>query len=545
MRPVARPSLGVPTAAAVLLVAAALGSVSLVLPFGRDQGTFAFVADRCLRGDVLYRDVYFDKPPMTVATYALAQVAFGRTMTAIRILDLLWASACAVLVASIGARLVPRGGRALPLLSAVLFAYSWAGLDYWNAAQAEGWLLLPTLLSVWLVLRVRPGGDGGRSGLMRGAAGAGAAAAFAFLFKYTAGLGIVVPAVLAFGAARTPRERRGACVALAAGFAVPVLAALLALGVAGAFDGFLDSQARWLSRYAGVREDTGFASAIRQFTGYFRAAYPLPALLGVTGAAWTVARLLAPGRRREVLRVPALLGLWTAASALGVILQGKYFVYHFLPMVPPLALLGAWCAVDALGALRDRVRAPALPRALAAALLIGLLLAPSYRARIRDLLDVAGGAVPRQEYWARPAFATLDFSLRDDLRLVRFLEQRTRSGDRVDIWGFEPLVNWLADRPPVGRFAYNVPLAGAAHLPALRREYVTTLRSDPPEWFVVQRGDAIPFTVGHAEDSQGRLREFPELARFVQERYEPCGAVGSLDQLRRPDEPRFLVLRRR
>jgi hypothetical protein len=66
------------------------GSVSLIYPFGRDQATYAFMGDAILHGMTLYRDVPIGLPPMTVLVHVIAFVLFGRTMVAIRILDLLW-----------------------------------------------------------------------------------------------------------------------------------------------------------------------------------------------------------------------------------------------------------------------------------------------------------------------------------------------------------------------------------------------------------------------------------------------------------------------
>jgi hypothetical protein len=42
----------------VILATLLFGSVSLIFPFGRDQGIHAFIADSALRGKTVYRDVF-------------------------------------------------------------------------------------------------------------------------------------------------------------------------------------------------------------------------------------------------------------------------------------------------------------------------------------------------------------------------------------------------------------------------------------------------------------------------------------------------------
>ena len=50
--------------------AALCGSVSLIYPFGRDQGSYGYAGWVLLDGGVPYRDVFVFKPPMTVVVHA-------------------------------------------------------------------------------------------------------------------------------------------------------------------------------------------------------------------------------------------------------------------------------------------------------------------------------------------------------------------------------------------------------------------------------------------------------------------------------------------
>src|SRR2546423_1501689 len=61
----------------------------LTFSFGRDQGIYAMVGDGIVHGKMPYRDLWDFKPPGIFLVYALAQVLFGHSMLAIRILEVL------------------------------------------------------------------------------------------------------------------------------------------------------------------------------------------------------------------------------------------------------------------------------------------------------------------------------------------------------------------------------------------------------------------------------------------------------------------------
>src|SRR5690349_1844170 len=68
----------------------AFSSLTILLySFGRDQGIYAVVADTILDGGMPYRDAWDFKPPGIFLTYALAQGLFGKSMLAIRLLEVL------------------------------------------------------------------------------------------------------------------------------------------------------------------------------------------------------------------------------------------------------------------------------------------------------------------------------------------------------------------------------------------------------------------------------------------------------------------------
>src|SRR3989442_15997030 len=55
-------------------------------PFERDEGVYATIAQRLLRGDIPYRDLFDNKPPLIYGWYTFSFLLFGETVAAPRII---------------------------------------------------------------------------------------------------------------------------------------------------------------------------------------------------------------------------------------------------------------------------------------------------------------------------------------------------------------------------------------------------------------------------------------------------------------------------
>lgn len=515
-----------PAIAVVLVATLLLGSVSLIYPFGRDQGIHAYIADAMLSGKVVYRDVFNIKPPLTTPVHAAALLLFGHSMTSIRILDLLWTMAVTLLVFF----LVYRGsGRRWAAASAAcIYPLLYYLLSFWHTAQTDGWLNLPVagalLLGHTAVRR------NGRMAWLKWA-GAGLLIGVATLFKYTAG--IVLPLLAVVLLWRTQRARAKGLVALVAGFAVSLAVAALALVVTGAMPAFIESQFRLVPAYSRISPGAGLLSGLGLGV---RQMFKEPGLrptgvvlvLGLAGAIFLFLRLRSKEPGRALL---PLLGLvWFAAGAISLLSQGKFFNYHYLGLIGAAALLSG-SAFSAIGGRLRRTSA----RAVVLLGLVALLgIVSGYPHRLGVLYQVASGSVPLQAYWRSPLHNSgRDFSLGADLALVDYVTEHTEPGDRVYIWGYEPLVYFLSRRPTVSRFIYNFPLVVSWSPPGFERELLTALERDPPVLFIVAHGDQTPWVTGHNLDSFQALLESDSLRTFVERIYRPEARINRFDVYRR------------
>jgi hypothetical protein len=273
---------------------------------------------------VIYRDVWFDKPPLVPAIYLLWGVKIGWLLRLAGAIYALWAS---LLAYAIGTRL---WSRREGYFAAALIAF-FLTFDTHSAVlplAADLLLLVPHLAAICLALRGR-------------AFEAGVAAGIGFLFNAKAVLVLAACALFAWPA----------IVPLAAGFILPNMVGLAWLGITGALPGYVDQVWRWPAQYAGspVVSDPVWNGVVRTVNWLgFHAAIAVGAILF-----WW---------RERKWRFIA----WTALCYAGVVLGWRFFPRYFFLLLPPMAI----AAARGLALLRSRI---------CAALVIGALCVPAVR----------------------------------------------------------------------------------------------------------------------------------------------------------------------
>jgi hypothetical protein len=516
-----------------ILLALLLGLPHLLYPFGKDQGEYAYLGWAWLNGEVIYRDVFNVKPPLTHLLHALAQSLFGHQMIAIRLLDLAWQSATAGLLAAIAWRLYRRPLAAL--LAGAVYALTYFAADFWHAAQTDGFINLFASLAVLLYLA----GLSGRRAIAWLASGL--FIGLAALLKYPIGLLLPLLGIHLLLLERADgRLSDRLCAAgrpwllIAAGFALPLLAVVVQLASSGALPEFLAIQLGYIPRYnAGFQGSEGYLS----FSGRALA----EALEGGGVLGWFLAiflaELLLSGLGRPWTRRQWIVPLWGLAALAHLIVQAKYYPYHMWPLLAPQALMAAHLALnltDIAGRLSRHAR-PAAAR-IAPLVALGLCLLPGSPYRRPDLAQahrevwqVAAGEVALDDLYRRPQFGQLGwgvFASRANLEVADYLRAHTVSREPVFIWAFEPGIYYSAERRSVSRFIYNFPLMGRFAWPQYRDELLAELRATPPAKFLVAKGDAQPWLTGVESDSTAALANFPELAALLETGYRPAAEIG-------------------
>ncbi len=347
-------------------------------------------------GLTLYRDFWFDKPPLLPAFYMLAGAIDG---VPLRILGAAHALAVCILIFA-AARLRWSEREGYQAAAAMAFFLTFDTHSSAIPVAADALMLAPHVAAMLLTWKRMP-------------FAAGLAAGTAFLCNSK---GIFVAAACLIWNWR-------AFPALAGGFAIPNIVALAHLWSHGALLPYYDQVWKWGRIYAGVTfvAEPWKNGAIRSANWLgFHAAL-------VLAAAWFWLR----DRTGDGMKWAG----WVAVSMIAVGLGWRFFPRYFYQLLPVLTLAGA------------RGFTIAGPRLRAAILLAALV--PMVRFGPRYAMLAAG-----EDTWADSA---MDRDSRDVSRLVRTMAQR---GDTLLVWGFRPEIYVYTGLHAGTRFLDSQPLTG-------------------------------------------------------------------------------------
>ena len=511
--------------------------------YGRDQGIYAMVARSVVAGGMPYRDAWDFKPPGIFLVYAATRAILGSSQTGIRVVEVVG------LVAMIAAmvRLTGEwwGDRRIGLLAGAIAVLVHAQLDFWHTAQPESFGGMVTIFALALLGPVmgNPAAEvrAESRSMTRRLVIAGALFGFAGLLKPPlAGGGAVVAAALGLrilgerGLSRPGLRAalRPAGLVLLGG-AAPFVACLLWFGARGALSNLRDvlfvftphyTKLSWVGETVPGMVYWGFTEWLCNYTS-----------VATVGVLLCLAYPRAPRERFGVGVVGAVIAVHVA----GVIMQGKFFPYHYGATWPLTALLAA------LGFHRLWERlAPRGPLGVVG-FFVAIVLVALGRTATKDLdksfLQRCGERVavftrsPRDQGAVDRLASVADVNAAANREVATFLRDRVPASRRVFVWGFEPVIYDLADRSPATRYLYDVPQRVAWARDRERQILMDDLVVGHPAAIVVERHDVFPMVTGDAIDSADTLRSFPALSELIATRYSLSVTIEDFDvYLERP-----------
>lgn len=446
-----------PVDQALVVAAAAFGSVTLTFPFGRDQALFYYVGrEWALRGVVPYRDVYENKTPFIHALHALLIAVAGEAMWPIRAAEIV-----AVLVmGALAGRLAtkpgerPRGG----VCGAATFAASVFYFGYFpfqDTANCEIWCALFSAASI--VVATRSVSPSAWVELV-----AGLFFSLAVLAKPPALCLAPLTAWALASRARSsgPLVSRRTAVALAASVAGAALVPAV-IGVYFSAHGALSSLT-----------DIVFG-ANRYFTAHGRLTGSLGEITRETYRAvdWfipfsyvcviaSVAAVVRAFRRGDAER--ARRDAWPLAAAscayAAIFWQGKFFIYHYALLVLPFSVWAANVYTDAselLSVQRSRLSAffPAAYAIALASLIVAMTPHDIWLSRAGNTALWMTGAISWDELTGR--FSSVYIDMRSAARAGAWLRVNTEADDTLLVRGYEPEIYAFAQRRSTARFFWT------------------------------------------------------------------------------------------
>jgi len=507
----------------------------LTYPLGRDQGEFATIGRGISGNRIPYVDLWNPKPPAVFYVYALAISLFGRTIVAIRLIDLLIAPVLLWAAYWLGRRLAsdPARSRRAGLFSALLTGVFYFTETFWTLSQNDGIALLPMMLAMVCALSAAEHALQGRRSWPLALA-SGVLCGIAFWFKYPFALFALALAGAYVLILR--RVRWGDVLAFSAGNVLMLAGGVGYLAVIGAFDAWLQSAFVTSSYTALGLNWNDFSEALRIATGYRSLHWGLLFVLALTG----VVVIFIHTRRNQRNPTPSpakiqanhagwALLLWLLLSFAMMAIQGKAYDYHWLPMLPPLALLGA-VGIDGIFAWIGGKGHKTTERALTVVSGIGLAAALALVVWGRAFPYLTG-AQDRLTY--AQTFQAGEFIARESEEAAAYLRERVQPTDSLYIWGFRPEIYYLSELYPATRFIFNFPLVAPWYPEEWREENVELLWAALPPYVIVAQVDYMPWVTGIEADSNTLLQSYEELNDWLIYNYEPDTQIGNLFLWRR------------
>ncbi|HVX65519.1 MAG TPA: hypothetical protein VHA11_02900 [Bryobacteraceae bacterium] len=421
-----------------------------------------------LRGRMLYRDVWFDKPPLVPTVYLLWGAETGWPL---RAAGALFAIAACWLLYRFARELwgEDEGRLAACLLGFFLiFGIPSALLPL----AADSLTLVPHIAAVYLAWRGRPLWSGATAGL-------------AFLFN--------AKAVFVLLACLGWQYRSAGW--LLAGFAIPNAAALGWLAATGALRDWYE-QVWWLG--ALYARSTFVSNPLREgalrtvnWIGFHAAL--------VAGAAWFFAR------ERKTGRLP--FALWGVAALASVAGGWRFFPRYYLALLP-LAALAAARGLALLGKRR-------------AVVVLLLLLVPLARFGSRYALLARDLAQGRQTQWN-------DIAMDQASRAAAgFITARAHPGDTLFVWGYRPDLYAYTRMPAATRFLESQPLSGV-----FADRHLFASAAVAPEWAARHRAELARSRPDFVVDGLAAfnpalaITAYPDLRPWLAQ-YREAGRAGS------------------
>lgn len=495
---------------------------NLSFPVGRDQATYCLIGQGLWDGQLLYRDLWDNKPPGVFFVYAVVVRLSGPVMWSVGMLDILLLLANSYLLFRFAQRYL---GTPAAAVGTIVGAAWHCSASYVHASQPEGLLLL-FILSAYSLLGPRE-----KNRVLRAFA-AGLLLGAAFWTKYTALAFFPLVALapyLEFTALDEPRRRLGFNVplrdlwlrtcALGAGLAVVSVGILAYFLLSGAWAAFREAQFEVLLRY-------GTMGLERSRLGLEAASEVYRQLGPWNEAAVAVALVIAWAQRGLARMLPVALAIVMGLAA--ALLPGRFHPYYFETVFPFLALCWGYVGFKMWGGfkvLRDALtqRSWRMARGLSWLMLANMIYALALSQGLYAVRDYQLFAKwvddPRGSYAVYNPQHPLE-KLADQLRVIDYLKANSAADDMVYVWGTAPLINFLAQRRSPGRFVSNLGLISPWGPRHWRVELMRELEAKRPRFVVAARHDAIPKVSETWKDSEQFLEDFPPLATLISSRYD-------------------------
>lgn len=464
---------------------------------GRDQANWLTVAMALEHGSVMYRDVAVVNTPGLGFIFAVVNMMTGAPELTPWIVHSL--TVLVTILAGYGlvsATSGPAAARGAALLAAILWPQT---MGWWELAQKDG-VAFMFALSAMAVFAQNPN----RIGLNLLAGALFGAAVFT---KTSAAIYALPGAVLLI----TESKSIGALLRRAVWISIGVIVFLLLPAIYLTLnDAWASAKASLIDRalaYGGFQRLSPLEILRKlwsQITSYFWFALLLPAVL--VG--------LPLGRKK----IPVALIAMLLTTVFAVVIQGRGWVYHSVPVAASTALILGTC----IGLILEnggRLQRGLSILLVTAAALISL---DANRQRLSEYGKALIQEAPTD--WYDKTFNVRGKAGPSESRKVaKWIKTVTNLDERIFVWGMESQIYILSDRMFIGPSFADAPIwhpqlakDKPAYFEKKSLSFLSEINATPPKVFIIARNDANPV---EPMDSDDALQTLPSLAAFIEQNY--------------------------
>lgn len=457
----------------------------LAYPLGRDQGTYANIAQAIRGGGLPYIDMWDIKPPTIYYLYAAAFSIFGATPPAVHALDFIFVPLTLIPLYPLARRLagISAARWTMMILPVFYFTETFASIS-----QSDSLVIMPMTWAVWCVFRAGDAQRGSRAAFFWSIVAGGLCALVLWFKHYYVAFALALALEHVLHRRSLPWREGIAFGVGGIGVALPIFLYVQQTG--------MWAEMLYVAQGTAAYSAQSFISAqalLEQFSHYLAFRWSHWGVFLVLAGLSIFGRFQPNGRLRWV-------GLWLIAGLAFVFIQGKGFDTHWLPLLPPLTLLAAAGLDGILSRLGQLDRRIGYAFAGVMFILLGGILAKD--TWVRGWPYFTGQVGPRA--YARQ-FQAGDIKADDSWRIAQWLRERYPEGETIYVWGFRPEVIFMAGLRPATRFQMHFPLVGNSYPNEWKQENVDTLWQVLPPVVIVMRADYMPWVTGVNDDSNTLL----------------------------------------
>jgi hypothetical protein len=452
----------------VIIAAAVIRGQLLSIPFERDEGEYAYIAQQMLKGVPPYVSAYSMKLPGIYVVYALIISVFGQTHTAVHLGLLIFNAATIFVIFLLAKKLfrsiaaVAAGGAYAVLSMTAQVSGLWA--------NAEHFVVLPALVGLLLICN-----SNGKIGHVRLLI-AGLLFGFAFIIKQH---GIFFPMfgalyLLYSGLCNKPVKWIKVIVTqivFAAGAVTPFVLVCFFFWRNGTFDKF------WFWTFTYAR---GYVTAVPLDLVWELFAWPAGIMIEEGFPIWflSIFGFFAVTVIKRYRRWAVLAAGFFIFSFLAVC-PGFYFRGHYFIFLLPAAAILAGAGLAAIDVLFQRIMPVILRVFIIGVIGLGAVGYSLYQQR-EYLFELSPEDVCRKVYDVNP--------FPESLHIAEFIRDNSRPDDTVAVIGSEPQIYFYSGRRSATSYIYTYPLMEPTQAAGkMQQEMITQIETAKPAFMVFVR----------------------------------------------------------